>query len=74
MMTFAEFLAESNLDADREFRNKRAAAKKKGSRAHIDKSTATLAALKHAHSAKLRGDDNKHAYWLKRAYARLTGK
>ena len=74
MKSFKEFLSEATLDDEREFRSKRSATKKKGGRAHIDKSTATIAALKHAHAAKLKGDDERHAYWLKRAYARLTEK
>lgn len=71
--SFDDFLAEATL-ADREFRNKRQASKKNGSRAHMEKSSAALQALKHAHSAKLKGDETRHQYWLKRAYAKLTGK
>lgn len=73
MISFDDFLGEATL-ADREFRNKRQSAKKKGSRAHMEKSSAALQALKHAHSAKLKGDETRHQYWLKRAYAKLTGK
>jgi hypothetical protein len=70
ILSFKEFLQEAATLDEKEYRNKRQA----GKRTHITKATAALSALKHAHSAKLRGDEERHSYWLKRAYARLTEK
>lgn len=73
MKTFGQFVAESTLDDKIEYRNRKSAEDARSKSPAGQKSSATLTALKHAHNAKLRGDDERHSYWLKRAYATLTG-
>ena len=71
MKSFKEFISEAETQEKYEYEEKRSSENEKG-RGKIEQSTAVISALKHAHSAKLRGDTQRHAYWLQRAYSRLT--
>lgn len=72
MKSFLEFLSEAETQEKYEYEEKRSADEQVG-KGKIERSSAIVTALKHAHAAKLRGDTQRHSYWLKRAYSRLIG-
>lgn len=72
MKSFKEFISEAETQEKYEYDEKRSSDGYVGRR-NLEQSSAVVNALKHAHSAKLRGDTQRHAYWLSRAYSKLTG-